>query len=61
MAFEISNGSSRVEVSTEDVRQEFNRPATCPHCAHVGPVIPDFGLRKLRGRIVRQSWCKRCR
>lgn len=33
----------------------------CPRCGHVGPVDPDFGIRKVRGVERRQSWCHECR
>lgn len=33
----------------------------CPHCHEVKEVERDFGYRKMRGRIVQQSWCKTCR
>lgn len=36
--------------------------AECPNCHHVGPIVPDFGLKKNRKGLDRpQSWCHRCR
>ncbi|MCY1073190.1 hypothetical protein [Archangium lansingense] len=61
MAFGLNNESSTQDVSTHGSSQGFTGPATCPHCEHVGPVLPDFGLREVNGKIVRQSWCSRCR
>lgn len=34
---------------------------TCPHCEFYGSVAADFGYRTIRGKQVRQSWCKFCR
>jgi hypothetical protein len=34
---------------------------TCPKCKHHGPVLPDFGLRPVRGIVRKQSWCHNCR
>ncbi len=34
---------------------------TCPKCNHKGPVVPDFGIRKVRGHELRQSYCNNCR
>lgn len=35
----------------------------CPKkdCGHYGPVIPDFGVREVRGVQLKQSWCVNCR
>lgn len=33
---------------------------TCPHCAVAKP-LPHFGLRTVGGRVVPQSWCRKCR
>lgn len=34
---------------------------TCPHCKHHGTVVPDFGLKTIRGVKSSQSWCNKCR
>lgn len=39
----------------------FDESARCPRCGWQGPVLLDFGLRPLRGRMRPQSWCRRCR
>ncbi len=33
---------------------------TCPKCAHEKE-IHDFGTRKIRDEVVKQSWCRKCR
>lgn len=34
---------------------------TCPNDGHVGPVLPDFGVKMARGVERAQSWCANCR
>ena len=37
----------------------------CPNCSHevvgVDEIKSDFGLRKYRGKVYMQSWCRTCR
>lgn len=33
----------------------------CPRCGRVGLTDEHFGTRTLRGKRVRQSWCRDCR
>jgi hypothetical protein len=38
---------------------DLERP--CPRCGAVGSAEDVFGFRCMRGRRVRQSWCRGCR
>jgi hypothetical protein len=33
----------------------------CPRCQQMGDTLRDFGVRRLRGRRLPQSWCRTCR
>lgn len=48
----------QVRTEAPDWRKEWTR---CPNCSREGFVIPDFGVKKIRGVERKQSWCARCR
>lgn len=35
--------------------------ATCKNCGKTGSVGELFGIKKQRGKVLRQSWCRACR
>lgn len=41
--------------------QELPSRSRCPHCGRVGLTDEHFGSRMVRGKRVRQSWCRECR
>ncbi len=55
------------QVTRRMTRADANDPRfvgvfkTCPKCKQPKPVIEDFGLRWVRGKLGPQSWCRLCR
>lgn len=41
--------------------EEVPSRSQCPRCQRVGLTDEHFGTRVIRGKRVRQSWCRECR
>ena len=46
---------------TEKPKDWSKETHTCPNCGETKPVLPDFGVKVVRGKERKHSWCRRCR
>lgn len=55
-------GRKKAIEPTDKPRTDWSKVIhTCPKCERTGPVDPLFGIRKVRGKELKQSYCSNCR